>query len=164
MRPVGYDLVPRLSHEESIGEDTTIRHRQLRPCVTEHPAPVRRNCRIRLIAVAPRETHNRFTTGRVSSVCNLLLAGMIATCPAVVSAGSFRIYDHSASATGQTSVFTAQVDDASAGTLQSGRHDPTPRRATVGRHHTHRRFSFQNAAGTAGQWRPSRQCGRSASI
>jgi long-chain fatty acid transport protein len=96
-----------------------------------------------------RETHNRFTTGRVSSVCSLLLAGMIATCPAVVSAGSFRIYDHSASATGQASAFTAQADDASAGYYNpAGMTQLRGVQLSAGTTLIAGGFSFQNAAGT----------------
>lgn len=43
------------------------------------------------------------------------MATMLAIVPLPVLAGSFRLYDHSASATGQASAFTAQADDASAG-------------------------------------------------
>ncbi len=96
-----------------------------------------------------REPHNRFTTGRVSSVCSLLLAGMIATCPAVVSAGSFRIYDHSASATGQASAFTAQADDASAGYYNpAGMTQLRGVQLSAGTTLIAGGFSFQNAAGT----------------
>ena len=42
---------------------------------------------------------------------SLLLVFLV---PAIVSAGAFRIFDHSASATGQGGAFTAQADDPSA--------------------------------------------------
>lgn len=51
---------------------------------------------------------------RLLIACCALIA-MTAFLPPAARAGSFRIYDHSASATGQASAFTAQADDASAG-------------------------------------------------
>ena len=149
-RPVGYDLVPRLSHtrkasvktRRSATDNSVHALQNIRSGAAKLPHPTDRRR-------TTRETHNRFTTGRVSSVCSLLLAGMIATCPAVVSAGSFRIYDHSASATGQASAFTAQADDASAGYYNpAGMTQLRGVQLSAGTTLIAGGFSFQNAAGT----------------
>ena len=65
------------------------------------------------------------TTGRLSEVaCRLPLRArpslaclgsllLIVVCPGIIFAGAFRVFDQSASATGQSGAFTAQADDAS---------------------------------------------------
>lgn len=94
-------------------------------------------------------TRRRLGAGHGIVACALLLAGMIATFPASVSAGSFRIYDHSASATGQASAFTAQADDASAGYYNpAGMTQLRGVQLSAGTTLIAGGFSFQNAAGT----------------
>jgi long-chain fatty acid transport protein len=78
----------------------------------------------------------------------IFLAGLTAF-PAAVSAGSFRIYDHSASATGQASAFTAQADDASAGYYNpAGMTQLRGVQLSAGTTLIAGGFSFRNAAGT----------------
>ncbi len=69
--------------------------------------------------------------------------------PSTVRAGSFRLYDHSASATGQASAFTAQADDASAGYYNpAGMTQLRGVQFSAGTTLIGGGFSFQNAAGT----------------
>lgn len=51
------------------------------------------------------------SSSSVAGIGSLLL---IVVCPAIVFAGAFRVFDQSASATGQSGAFTAQADDPSA--------------------------------------------------
>ncbi len=89
------------------------------------------------------------TTARLLLACGALLGAMAATIPAPVSAGSFRIYDHSASATGQASAFAAQADDASAGYYNpAGMTQLRGVQLSAGTTLIAGGFSFQNAAGT----------------
>ena len=89
------------------------------------------------------------TTARLLLACGALLGAMAATVPAPVSAGSFRIYDHSASATGQASAFAAQADDASAGYYNpAGMTQLRGVQLSAGTTLIAGGFSFQNAAGT----------------
>ena len=76
---------------------------------TAAPLPHRRECRQDVAWEQPGRAAARFFLA-----CSALLTALTTLVPAPVSAGSFRIYDHSASATGQASAFTAQADDASA--------------------------------------------------
>ena len=77
------------------------------------------------------------------------MAGAVTMVPSPVSAGSFRLYDHSASATGQASAFTAQADDASAGYYNpAGMTQLRGVQFSAGTTLIGGGFSFQNAAGT----------------
>ncbi|MGZ9275439.1 MAG: outer membrane protein transport protein, partial [Nitrospira sp.] len=82
-------------------------------------------------------------------IWSVLVASMVTMIPSTVRAGSFRIYDHSASATGQASAFTAQADDASAGYYNpAGMTQLRGVQFSGGTTLIGGGFSFQNAAGT----------------
>ncbi|MDR4472402.1 MAG: hypothetical protein MRJ92_07070 [Nitrospira sp.] len=66
----------------------------------------RRHRRAQATTAAHLEGHAAVSAPDWRFACGVFLAGLTAF-PASVSAGSFRIYDHSASATGQASAFTA---------------------------------------------------------
>src|SRR4051794_4997669 len=54
---------------------------------------------------------------RILCICKLIGTGsllLILACPTIASAGAFRLFDHSASATAQGGAFIAQADDPSA--------------------------------------------------
>lgn len=103
--------------------------------------PARRN------RVAARR--NGRTAARLLLACSALLAAWPTVGPAPVFAGSFRIYDHSASATGQASAFTAQADDASAGYYNpAGMTQLRGVQLSAGTTLIAGGFSFQNTAGT----------------
>ena len=79
---------------------------------------------------------------------SLLVIVWLALTPPTAWAGSFRIYDHSASATGQASAFTAQADDASAGYYNPAGMTQLPGvQFSAGTTLIGGGFSFQNAAG-----------------
>jgi long-chain fatty acid transport protein len=83
-----------------------------------------------------------------SFACCALIA-MTTFLPPAARAGSFRIYDHSASATGQASAFTAQADDASAGYYNpAGMTQLRGVQFSAGTTLIAGGFSFQNGAGT----------------
>ena len=85
---------------------------------------------------------------RLLIACCALIA-MTAFLPPAARAGSFRIYDHSASATGQASAFTAQADDASAGYYNpAGMTQLRGVQFSAGTTLIAGGFSFQNGAGT----------------
>ena len=76
----------------------------------------------------------------------------LAIAPSPVWAGSFRILDHSASATGQASAFTAQADDASAGYYNpAGMTQLRGVQFSAGTTLIGGGFSFQNATGSTTQ-------------
>ncbi|WHZ24543.1 MAG: membrane protein involved in aromatic hydrocarbon degradation [Nitrospira sp.] len=73
----------------------------------------------------------------------------LATNPTAVSAGSFQIFDQSASAAGQASAFTAQADDASAGYYNpAGMTQLRGVQFSAGTTLIGGGFTFHNAAGT----------------
>lgn len=99
---------------------------------------------------SPRRPWNRaeISIARRLILCSTLGIALAAN-PAAVSAGSFQIFDHSASAAGQASAFTAQADDASAGYYNpAGMTQLRGVQFSAGTTLIGGGFSFQNAAGT----------------
>jgi len=112
------------------------------------PLPARPPCMALAPPSHPPVEGSLSQAGRFITWC-LLLAVWWAMAPPSVSAGGFRIYDHSASATGQASAFTAQADDASAGYYNpAGMTQLRGVQFSAGTTLIGGGFSFQNAAGT----------------
>ncbi len=95
----------------------------------------------------PRRGTTRPVAGRTIA-WSLLTVAMLASAPSPVRAGSLRLYDQSASATGQASAFIAQADDASAGYYNpAGMTQLRGVQFSAGTTFLGGGFSFQNAAG-----------------
>lgn len=94
------------------------------------------------------ERSDRHGAGRAGTWI-LLLALLSIAAPLPALAGSFRIYDHGASAAGQAAAFTAQADDPSAGYYNpAGMTQLRGVQLSAGATLMSGQFSFQNAAGT----------------
>ncbi len=121
----------------------------IRPFGSSHPYRSRLPHARYSCVVKDRSSHPWVGSAYLLLVCCALMAGVVTMVPSPVSAGSFRLYDHSASATGQASAFTAQADDASAGYYNpAGMTQLRGVQFSAGTTLIGGGFSFQNAAGT----------------
>ncbi len=120
-----------------------------RPFGSSHPyGPGLRHARCSCV-VKDHSSHRWLAHAYLLLVWCMLVAGVGTMAPSAASAGSFRLYDHSASATGQASAFTAQADDASAAYYNpAGMTQLRGVQFSAGTTLIGGGFSFQNAAGT----------------
>ena len=120
----------------------------IRPFGSSHPYRSRLPHARYSCVVKDRSSHPWVGSAYLLLACCALMAGVVTMVPSPASAGSFRLYDHSASATGQASAFTAQADDASAGYYNPAGYQLRGVQFSAGTTLIGGGFSFQNAAGT----------------